>query len=309
VPVRVSCPHCQTPCLVAEQHFGVPVQCGLCERQFIARPAAHAATTKVSAPPLRLDVGAATSAGRVRPRNEDSYLLQHLAWSNLGQRREAALLVVADGMGAHEAGDRASGLVISALGAALCGLLGGAVAGPPPDAAALLDALCAALQDASRTVYRVAQTDPGCKGMGATAAAVLVWDNQALVAHVGDCRVYRQRGGQLTQVTRDHTLVARMIELGRLTAKEALHHPSRNEVTQAAGQQTSLDPGRYQVPLLVGDWLLVACDGLHAHLDHAALQQEIGKAPPSASQLAGQLVDLVNQRGGSDNCTVLAARC
>jgi protein phosphatase len=287
----------------------VPVRCALCERQFIARPPAPAATAQAPAPPLRLDVGAATSSGRVRERNEDSYLLQHLAWCNRGQRRESALLVVADGMGAHEAGDRASGLVVGAVGGALAGLLGAAVAGPPPEPAALLDALHTALQEANRTVARLGEAEPGCKGMGATAAAAVVWDNVALLAHVGDCRVYHQRGGQLTQVTRDHTLVARMVELGKITAREALHHPSRNEVTQAVGQQTRLDPGRYQVPLAVGDWLLLACDGLHTHLDHAALQLELSKAPAAAGQFARQLVDLVNQRGGSDNCTVLAVRC
>jgi protein phosphatase len=188
-------------------------------------------------------------------------------------------------------------------------MLGGAVAGPPPGVTALLDALAAALREANRTVSRAAQTDPGCKGMGATAAAAVVCDNQALVVHVGDCRVFHQRGGQLVQVTRDHTLVARMIELGKITPREALHHPARHEVTQAVGQQADLDPGRYQVALAAGDWLLVACDGLHAHVDHAALQQELSKAPPAASTLARQLVDLVNQRGGSDNCTVLAVRC
>jgi protein phosphatase len=297
---------------VADQHLGVPVQCALCGRPLIARHPVPTVppTVEVPAAPLRLDVGAATSAGRVRKRNEDSYLVQHLAWSNRDERHECALLVVADGMGAYEAGDRASGLVIRELGTALARVLGGALAAPLPDGpAVLLGALRSALQEGNRAIYRLAQTEKGCKGMGATAAAVLVWDNQALVAHVGDCRVYHQRVGRLTQVTRDQTLVARMVDLGKLTPREALHHPARNEVAQAVGKQPDLDPSRYQVALAPGDWLLVACDGLHAHFDHAALQQEIGKAPPSALQFAQQLVHLVNQRGGSDNCTVLAVRC
>jgi protein phosphatase len=290
---------------VAEQHLGVPVQCGQCGRPLVARPPAPSGTGA----PLRLDVGAATSAGRVRRRNEDSYLLQHLAWSARDGRRDSALLVVADGMGGHEAGDRASGLVIRELGTALAGLLAGGLGGPLPDAPVLLETLVSALQDVNRAVYRLAQTEPGCKGMGATAAAVLVWDDQALIAHVGDCRVYHQRGGRLAQVTRDQTVVARMLELGKLTPKEAEHHPARNEVTQAVGRQANLDPGRCQVPLAAGDWLLLACDGLHAHLDHAALQQEVGQAPPSAVQFSQHLVDLADRHGGSDNCTVLAARC
>jgi protein phosphatase len=263
-----------------------------------------------AAAPVRLDVGAATSPGRVRRRNEDSYLVQHLAWCNRDERRDCALLVIADGMGGHEAGDRASGVVVRELGTALAGMLAWSLRGPLPDApTVLLGALGSALRDANAAVYRLAQDDPACKGMGATAAAVLIWDGQALVGHVGDCRVYHQRAGRLTQVTRDQTLVARMVELGKLTPKEALSHPGRNEVSQAVGRQPNLEPGCHQVPLAAGDWLLAACDGLHAHLDHPALQQEIAKAPPSAALFARQLVDLVDQRGGSDNCTVLAARC
>jgi len=312
VPVRVNCPHCQTPCLVSEQHFGVPVQCGQCGRPLIARPVAPAVAPPAEAPaaPVRLDVGGATSSGRVRRRNEDSYLVQHLAWCTRDERHDAALLVVADGMGGYEAGDRASAVVIREVGAALGGLLTGGLSAPLPDApTVLLGALGSALCEANAAVYRLAQAEAACKGMGATAAAALVWGGQALVTHVGDCRVYHQRAGRLTQVTRDQTLVVRMVELGKLTPREALSHPGRNEVFQAVGKQPTLKPESQQVPLAAGDWLLVACDGLHAHLDNPALEQEVSKAPPSAARLAQQLVDLVNQRGGSDNCTVLAARC
>jgi protein phosphatase len=290
----------------------VPVQCTQCGRSLIARPAAPAAAPPAPAPaaPVRLDLGAATSAGRVRRRNEDSYLVQHLTWCHRDQRHDSALLVVADGMGGYEAGDRASGVVVREVGTALAGTLTWALRGPLSDGpTVLLGALASALREANAAVYRLAQTEAACKGMGATAAAVLVWEGQALVGHVGDCRVYHQRAGRLTQVTRDQTLVARMVDLGKLTPKEALTHPGRNTVSQAVGKQPNLDPAAHQVPLAAGDWLLVACDGLHAHLDHPALQQEVSKAPPSAAQLAQQLVDLVNQRGGSDNCTVLAARC
>ena len=312
MPVRVNCPHCRAPCLVSEQHLGVPVQCGQCGRSLVARPLAPAVAPPAGAPvgPVRLDIGCASSAGRVRKRNEDSYLAQHLTWCNNNQRHDIALLVVADGMGGHEAGDRASGVVIRELGAALSGLLGGGPGAPLPDApTVLLGALGAALCEANAAVYRLAQAEAACKGMGATAVAVLIWDGQALIGHAGDCRVYHQRAGRLTQVTQDQTLVARMVALGKLTPKEALAHPARNEVSQAVGRQPTLKPESHQVHLAPGDWLLAACDGLHAHLDDAALQQEISKAPPSAAQLARQLVDLVNQRGGSDNCTVLAARC
>jgi protein phosphatase len=294
---------------------GVPVQCAQCGKRFTARsPASPPAEFPlvVSGTPPRLDLGSATSPGRVRTRNEDSFLLQSLTWSNLSERHDLALLAVADGMGGYEAGDRASALVIRTVGAALAPLFNGTLSGQFKGATAtiLTGALAAALQEANRSVYQKATGgDPACKGMGATAAVVLVWDGLTLIGHVGDCRVYHQRAGQLTQVTRDQTLVARMVELGQLTAKEALNHPARNEVSHAVGKTAELEPARYRLQLAAGDWLVVACDGLHAHVEASTLQEEINKAPPAAARLTQQLVELVNQRGGSDNCTILAARC
>ena len=258
-----------------------------------------------------VDVAAATSPGRARTRNEDSFLVQHVSWCSLDQRHEVALVVVADGMGGHEAGDQASGLVIRTVGTALAGLLGGAILGQRSDAslANLTDAVTGAIKEANRAVYRQAQTQPACRGMGATAAVVLIWDGQAIIGHVGDCRVYRYSGEELTQVTRDQTLVARMVDLGKLSPREALTHPSRNEVAQAIGRHADIAPGSYQVKLASGDWLIAACDGLHAHVDARMLEDAIRVAEPSAFYLSHHLVDLANQGGGSDNCTVVAIRC
>ena len=100
-----------------------------------------------------------------------------------------------------------------------------------------------------------------------------------------------------------------MVELGKLSPKEALTHPARGEVSQAVGGHYDLQPASHRVKLSPGDWLLLACDGLHAHVDNRGLQEEVARSAPSASYLARRLVELVNQKGGSDNCTVLAAYC
>ena len=145
--------------------------------------------------------------------------------------------------------------------------------------------------------------------MGATAAVVLIWGGRALVGHVGDCRVYHQRGDRLTQLTRDQTLVARMVELGTLTAREALTHPARNEVAQAVGKHTDLSPSRHEISLTAGDWLIAATDGLHAHLEDADLLAEAARPASSAAERARRLTALADERGGSDNCTVLCVYC
>jgi protein phosphatase len=275
-----------------------------------AAPPSRPTTGKEIAPlpgVWRLDIGGATSSGCVRPRNEDSFLVQQLAWANLDQRHEAAIVVVADGMGGYEAGDQASALVIRTVGGSLAGLFGEFLTGQVKNGApARIDV---ALKAANKAVHTKGQTDPGCKGMGATAAVAFICDGVTHLGHVGDCRVYHAHDGKLFQVTKDQTLVARMVELGQLKPEEALTHPKRNEVTHAVGRHPDLQPAAYQLKLSPGDWLVIACDGLTAHVEHEQLAKELAAAPPSAAALAHHLVDLANEGGGTDNCTVVAVRC
>jgi protein phosphatase len=268
---------------------------------------------KEAPPPgvCRLDTGSATSPGRVRTRNEDSHAVVQLTSANLDQRRDVALIVLADGMGGYDAGDQASALTVRAVGSALLAQLVPALAvqGQEKPPAGLAEVVRTAIRTANRTVLERAQTAPGCKGMGATAAVVVVWEGYVLVGHVGDCRVYHHSAGLIRQVTKDQTLVARMVEMGKLTPEEALTHPNRNEVTQAVGRSSDIQPATFEFNAGPGDWLIVACDGLHAHVDERALANAIRGAGPSAAGLAQQLVDLANQGGGSDNTTVVAVRC
>src|SRR5262245_22163798 len=129
MPVPAHCPHCITPCQVAEKHLGVPVRCHKCGNTFTVNP-----TTLVSKPPttepipqtagaLRLEIAGVTSIGRQRSRNEDSFLVQHLTWSELNQNHQLALVVVADGMGGHAGGDQAARLALRTIGTILAPLL------------------------------------------------------------------------------------------------------------------------------------------------------------------------------------------
>jgi protein phosphatase len=301
--VRVVCPSCQLRCQVADEHLGAAIRCPSCKKAFtVRRPPAEEA---IRGRPARLRTGWATSAGRLRPRNEDSLLLSHWAWASQDGRHEAVLAVVADGMGGHDAGDRASAVAISAVAQTLAPRLAGLVAGQEalsgPEA--LLEVLDLALWEANRAVSQAAQ-EPGCQGMGATAVAVLAVDGLAGVCHVGDCRAYLGRDGVLALKTRDQTVVSRMVDLGMLSEQEAAVHRAAGQVSQALGRQYELEPSRQVIELLVGDWLILACDGLHAHLNLAA----IGKTVTTASDptdLAARLVRQADEAGGSDNCTVV----
>lgn len=259
----------------------------------------------------RLDIGASTSIGRVRPRNEDSYLVHHLGWSNRNQYRELALVIVADGLGGHQGGDMASGLCINMIGNALAPMLTGVMTGQVRDAnpPQLTQAIDSAIKSANLAIYRRAQADATYRGMASTAAVVLLWDDQVVIGHVGDCRVYHYHNGNLTQVTRDQTLAARMVELGQLTPQQALVDPSRSQVAQAIGLRTEINPAPYQLRLAAGDWLIVACDGLHTHVEPTTLQQVLRTALPAAAHIAHNLVEMANKEGGTDNTTVVAVRC
>jgi protein phosphatase len=287
-------------CLVPQEHLGKAMRCPGCKQAFGLRPPGPAAL-----PPL-LAVGSCTSPGRLRERNEDSFLVQQLSWGGQAGPRQAVLAVVADGMGGHDAGDRASALAVGAVAAALGPFLAGLVGGQEKidEAETWLDALDRALWEANRLVARAAAEEPGCAGMGATAVAALAAGPLAAVCHVGDCRAYLHSGGALRQLTRDQTLVARMIELGRLTPREARVHPAASQVTQALGKQEYLEPSRQTVALRPGDRLILACDGLHAHLDEADLAAVVAQGEGAAG-LARTLVDRANRAGGSDNCTVI----
>jgi protein phosphatase len=261
--------------------------------------------------PRQVSVGGATSVGMVRNRNEDRFFVQHLLWNGSDECHEVCLIAVIDGMGGHQAGDKASSLAIRTLALHLAPILAGIMQGPNVDAgkAVLTRHLDRAIQEAHSAIAKRAESDPNCKGMGATGAVVLVWNDLAFIRHVGDCRVYHLHGGELKQITRDQTLVARMVELGQLKAAEAANHPNRNEVTQAFGKRGVLEPSQQELLLTAGDRLVVCCDGLTNHVDDATLGSIVSGWTGTSAELANRLVDLANEGGGSDNCTVVIASC
>lgn len=264
-----------------------------------------------TAGPLRVGAGGATSRGQVRERNEDRFLVQHVVWSDGDQGHELALLVVADGMGGHNAGDKAAAIAVRTVATVMSPVLVGILQGPSVESgmAVLGRHLDKAIQDAHAAVLKRADADPACKGMGCTLALVVIWNSHALLRHVGDCRIHHHHGADVRQVTRDHTLVNRMVELGQLTPEEAAKHPNRNELTQGIGKKGPVEPSREELDLAAGDHLVLACDGLAAHVEEDQLRETVTNWTGAAVDLAQQLVDMANDGGGTDNCTVVVARC
>jgi len=273
-----------------------------------ARPSTPGLEIIAPGRPCRLSIGAATWRGRVMSRNEDRFLVQQLTWSEGDATRQVSLLAVVDGMGDHWAGEEAAGVVVRTVGRALGPALSPALEGEDRLRAMprLIQAIDGALQEANKAVAQRAELGVLFQGMGATAAVVLVWEDVALVRHVGACRVYHQRGERLRQLTQDQTLAMKLVEEGRLSAKEAAHHLSRSELTQAIGQRTPLEPGRSEVTLTRGDCLVVCTDGLYYHVSEPAVEKAVNESL-QATDLADQLVTLAGEDGGTDNCTVVVA--
>jgi protein phosphatase len=262
----------------------------------------------------RLDIASWTTTGKARTGNEDAFALLHAVGSRQEEMGERALVILADGMGGAEAGEIASAMAIEHIRGLLLAdrqfapFTGDPLGGPEPfDVQACEDLFSSALVDTNKHIFEFSRTPAGKRGMGCTAEVVYVDGERVVVGHVGDSRTYQYSAGELKQLTRDQTLVGRLVELGHLTQQEAENHPRRNELQQAIGGQPFVEPLVYHSPLRPGDWLLVCSDGLTNHVNHATLTEMIQRAD-SAEMLARRLCNLANLQGGSDNCTIIAVR-
>lgn len=279
---------------------------------------------------VHLEIAAWTNTGIIRTGNEDAYAILHAGESRQEESGEAALILLCDGMGGYEAGEIAAAMTLQSLRQSLRTMKPFDVAAgaspfvtdpqsqmsrpeghlaPPVNVETVKTALKQALRDANRLVFQTSRT-PGSKrrGMGCTAEAVYIDGQNVIVGHVGDSRVYHLHEGRLVQLTRDQTLVNRLVELGQLTPQEAETHPRRNELQQAIGGQPDVEPGLYHSKISPGDWVIVCSDGLTGHVKDNDLKQMLQSEAVSAEMCARRLVNLTLIEGATDNVTVVAVR-
>jgi protein phosphatase len=226
---------------------------------------------------MKVVVGVATDIGRVRERNEDSYLV------------EPPLYAVADGMGGARGGAVASSLALDKVEELFHSGKG---------------SLGELIRSANRAVFDRSVSDRKVAGMGTTLTAATVDDRGAHLGHVGDSRAYLLRAGSLRQLTDDHTLVNRMVKAGEITHEEAGVHPHRNVLTRSVGTEPEVDVDEEDVPLIDGDRLLLCSDGLTGMVTEPQIQA-ILEATPDPQEAADRLVKAANRAGGIDNITVV----
>ncbi len=226
---------------------------------------------------MRVVVGVATDIGRVRERNEDSYLVQ------------PPLYAVADGMGGARGGAVASSLALDKVEEQFRGGKG---------------SLGELIRSANRTVFERSISDRKVSGMGTTLTAATVDEHGAHLGHVGDSRAYLLRAGSLRQLTDDHTLVNRMVKAGEITPQEAGVHPHRNVLTRSVGTEPEVVVDEEDVPLIDGDRLLLCSDGLTGMVTEPQIQA-ILETTPDPQEAADRLIKAANRAGGIDNITVV----
>jgi protein phosphatase len=210
------------------------------------------------------------------------------------------LLVVCDGMGGHALGQEASQLALKTI----VQMVEGAPVGTPPGAA-----LRAAIAQAGRLVFRMGGVGPQAGRPGSTCVAALVHAGGAEIAHVGDSRAYLYRRGQIWQVTKDHSVVQQMVDVGAIAPDQAVGHPEANKITRALGMkaETEVDLRESPLPYEPEDVLLLATDGLCDLVRNDEMAAVLSRAP-SLEVAAEELVRFANSRGGHDNITVQLAR-
>lgn len=238
-----------------------------------------------------------TDVGRKRNHNEDSYLIDD----------EIQLYVVADGMGGHAGGGTASRIAVETIDKELRGAWQSRESlfrskGPLQDSP-LPEVLRGAVEKACLAIFSAAQDDPRLQGMGTTVISLLVKDDHALFAHVGDSRAYLVRGDLIQQISEDHSLVNEQIKAGMITPEEAKHSRYKNIITRSVGFEEEVQVDVMGLVTEPGDTFLLCSDGLANMVEDHEIRDYVRKFP--LQELPKRFVDLANERGGDDNITVI----
>ncbi len=223
--------------------------------------------------------GSRTDVGCVREHNEDSLVVM------------PPLYAVCDGMGGHAAGEVASEIAVDVI-----------AKNAPKHADA--SALGQAVEEANLAIIKAAREGVGRAGMGCTATAAILEKDRLVIAQVGDSRAYLLHHGKLQQLTRDHSLVADLIEAGQITEAEARVHPQRSVITRALGSDPRTCPDLFEINVEAGDRLLLCSDGLSTMLEDHQIEKILVNAE-DPQRCAAQLVNEAIGLGGYDNVTVI----
>jgi len=248
-----------------------------------------------------LEIASCTDPGMVRSHNEDA----------IASDPASGLVVLADGMGGYNAGEVASGMATTVIITELRQLL--AKVRPFDTEPDTNDPVASRLvrdqvKKANTSIFQAAQSQPQYAGMGTTLVVCLFYDNRVLVAHLGDSRLYRLRGDDFRQITRDHSLLQEQIDSGLITPEQAKHAQHKNLVTRALGIDPSVDPEIHEYDAAPRDIYLLCSDGLCDMVSDDDIGMTLRELGANLGLAAQQLVQMANDNGGRDNVSVILVR-
>ena len=222
-----------------------------------------------------------TDKGMVRKSNQDCFYISE----------QGSWCVIADGMGGHNGGEIASTMAVR--------IIGDFMAQPNDDAE---DALRTAIVAANNAVYKKSTEKSELDGMGTTVVLLKMDGNIAYIGHVGDSRAYYINGEKIIQLTKDHSIVQKLIDSGTITQNQAKNHPQKNLITRAVGTERFVEIDVNRVICTAGDYILLCTDGLSSMVDDKDIFKIIMENPDTAVK---NLVDAANSAGGRDNVTAV----
>jgi protein phosphatase len=248
-----------------------------------------------------LQIASHTDPGMVRSHNEDS----------IASITDQGLVVLADGMGGYNAGEVASGMATTVLTTELRQLLEEHAPNdvdPQSGQRAAPKMLRQQIAKANTSIYQASQSQPQYAGMGTTLVVALFYDNKVAVAHIGDSRLYRMRGDEFTQVSKDHSLLQEQIDAGMLTKEQAKHSSNKNLVTRALGIDPAVEPEIHEYDTQPGDIYLLCSDGLSDMVSDEDIGMTLQALGANLNLAVQQLVQMANDNGGRDNVSVILVK-
>lgn len=261
----------------------------------------------------QVEVASLSNVGQVRTNNEDSFstfLGSVPRLNSTGEEVILSFLAVADGMGGHENGEVASNIAVRAMTEGIIrSFYLPTVEGKQPgrEGESPLEALAFLIEDANQAILQ--QGHQSRVSMGTTLTCAVLLGQTAVIGHVGDSRLYvlEKSSGKLRQVTTDHSIVQRLVDMGTITREEAMSSPQRSVLYLTLGQKGQLQPDVELLPLADVAALLICSDGLWEMIDDSLIEQ-ILKETNSAAGACQRLVNAANEAGGEDNVTVVVAK-
>jgi protein phosphatase len=252
---------------------------------------------------LERRIGFSTNVGRLREIDEDSIVAVEVSSVYESKTRKRILLLVADGLGGQAKGEVASSIGASIAASRVLGIL---AARDEIKSSTYHKVFSEAISQANKEILNWGLDKPQFSGMGTTLSLVVIDGNSLHLAHVGDSRVYILNQETIKQVTKDHSYVQELVDLGKITVEQAKNHPRKNIVTKVLGYYGEIQPDLVSLPLSDNEHVLVCCDGLTIHVGDEEIRKIVlrNRDPQKA---CNELVSLANEAGGTDNISVALA--